>query len=121
MNAAPYHVTYRLTGDGNVVGPTIASATLITDMAAGLLEDIFSATYANQAAMRTAVLEGGQGICVIQSRAQGNDVTAEHNQIQVDVDVDAVTPARPEVNIEMSDTTGQICYITFLAFHSVGR
>lgn len=121
MNAGPNHLTYRVTGDGTVVGPTIASSTLITDAVAGPLEDVLSASYASQALMRTALLEGNPGICIIQSRSQGNDVTAEHNQPQVDVDVDAVTVTRPEVNIEASDTTGQVFYFTLLHLHSIIR
>jgi len=121
MNRGPNHATYRLTGDGTVAGPTRASATILAELAAGPLLDLFTAAYADQAAMRTALLEGNPGICLVQMRATVNDVTAEVNQVSVDVDVDAVTATRPELNFTMSDTTGQVAYFTFLHLHSVIR
>jgi hypothetical protein len=119
VTATPYRVVYLLAGDGTVVGPTIANATLLTDMVDGPLQDIFNAAYLNQAAMRTACLASAPCRAVIQLRTAVNDVTAEKNQISVDVDVDAVTATKPEVNITMSDTTGQEAYLTIELLHSI--
>ncbi|MEY3021407.1 MAG: hypothetical protein RIS86_605, partial [Planctomycetota bacterium] len=83
------------------------------------LEDLFNATYANQAAMRTACLTSAPGRVLVQLRTAVNDVTAEQNQISVDVDVDAVTATKPEVNVTMSDTTGQEAYLTIEFLHSI--
>jgi hypothetical protein len=55
----------------------------------------------------------------VQLRTAVNDVTAEQNQISVDVDVDAVTATKPEVNVTMSDTTGQEAYLTIEFLHSI--
>jgi hypothetical protein len=110
--AAPNRITYLLTGDGTVVGPTLASATVIGDCAPGALKEALEASYADQAAMRNAFNTGIPCKMGVTFQASGNTVTAEKNQIVVDVDVDAVTSTRPEFNIEMSDTTGQIAYLT---------
>jgi hypothetical protein len=121
VTSTPHRLVYLLTGDGTVTGPTIASATLITDAVAGPLEDLLSASYANQAAMRTAFLTGATAQVFYQQRTSVNDVTAEINQVSCDVDVDAVTATRPEVNITMSDTTGQIGYLTIQYNHTIPR
>ena len=110
--ATPYRLTYLLTGDGTVAGPTIASATMITDSAPGPLRTALQASYANQAAMRTAFDSGTPARMSLRMRTTVNDVTAEVNQASCDVDVDAVTAARPEVNVTMSDTTGQVAILT---------
>lgn len=119
QTATPYRVVYLLTGDGTVAGPTLDSALLLADMVAGPLKDVFSASYNNQAAMRTACLASQPARAIVQMRATVNDVTAEKNQVSVDVDVDAVTATRPEVNITMSDTTGQVAYLTLEVLHSI--
>jgi hypothetical protein len=119
LTSTPYRVVYLLEGDGTVAGPTIANATLLADMVDGPLQDVFNATYANQAAMRTACLTSAPCRVIVQLRATGNDITAERNQITVDVDVDAVTATKPEVNITMSDTTGQFAYLTIECLHSI--
>jgi hypothetical protein len=111
LTSTPYRLVYLLTGDGTVAGPTIASATLIADAVAGPLEDLLSATYANQAAMRFAFLTSNPARCNITYLSTPTQVTAEQNLIVVDVDVDAITAARPEINIGMSDTTGQVGYL----------
>ena len=110
--ASRNRLVYLLTGDGTVVGPTITSAILIADSAPGPLRDILSAAYLNQGAMRIACLNCQPCRVITQLMATGVDVTAESNQITVDVDVDAATPTRPEINITMSDTTGQIAVMT---------
>tara|TARA_Y100000034_G_C6897183_1_gene413926 strand:+ start:1068 stop:1454 length:387 start_codon:yes stop_codon:yes gene_type:complete len=121
LNSSANHSTWLFTGDGTVVSPALASATIIAAMVDGPLKDLFSASYANQAAMRTAVIEGNPGIVTTVVRATGNDVTNEKNRFVLDVDVDAVTAARPEVNTNMSDTTGQIVVVTFHYLHSATR
>lgn len=120
VSSSPNHLTYLLTGDGTVAGPTIASATILADMEPGPLKDAWAASYANQAAMRTALLGGGADCeARVQLVATGVDVTAEKNQPTVDVDVDAVTATRAEINIGMSDTTGQIAYLHLSHRHSM--
>ena len=121
QNSGPNHATYRMTGDGTVAGPVRANAAILAELPVGPLRDLFAATYADQAAMRTALLEGNPGVCLVQMRATVNDVTAEQNQVSVDVDVDAVTATQPEINFTMSDTTGQVAYCTFLHLHSIIR
>lgn len=119
--ATPYRLVYLLTGDGTVQGPTIANATILADMVAGPLLDLWNAAYANQAAMRTAVMYSQPGRLLIALQNAVNDVTAEQNQTAADVDTDAATPTKPEVNIEMSDTTGQIAVLTLEYLHSIIR
>jgi hypothetical protein len=114
--------TYLLTGDGTVAGPTVASATILTDMQFGPLRDAWTAAYASQAAMRTALLAGGANcLAIIQLQNAVNDATAEQNQVAIDVDVDAATATRAEINVEMSDTTGQLAMLHLLHLHSLIR
>ena len=122
VSSSRNHLTYLLTGDGTVSGPTIPSATILADMAEGPLRNAWNATYANQAAMRTALLGGGAD-CVagIQLVATGVDVTAQTNQVVTDVDTDAVTPTKAEINVGMSDTTGQLAYLTLTHYHSIAK
>jgi len=121
VSSSENHLTYLLTGDGTVVGPTIPSATLLADMnVGGPLWEAWNTTYANQAAMRTALLGGGANCEIsIQLVATGVDVTAEKNQVTADVDVDAVTATKAELNIGMSDTTGQLAYLHIKHRHSI--
>jgi hypothetical protein len=116
--STPYSITYTLTGDGTVTSSPIASATLITDSEAGPLRDLLSASYANQAAMRLAFTLGDPAIMLVTMRTTVNDVTAEANQVSVDVDVDAITATRPEINYNMSDTTGQVAILHIRYFQS---
>lgn len=120
VSAIPNRLTYLLTGDGTVAGPTIANATILADMVNGPLKTAWNSTYANQAAMRTALLgRGGHCSINIQLVATGNDVTAETDLVVADVDTDAVTPTKAEINVGMSDTTGQLAYMHLLCDHSV--
>lgn len=120
QSASPNHITYLLTGDGTVAGPTIANATLLADMVDGPLKDAWNATYATQAAMRTALLGGGAKCCAsIQLMVTPVDTTAQANQVVADVDVDAVTATKAELNISMSDTTGQLAMLTLTHWHSI--
>lgn len=120
QSTSPNHITYLLTGDGTVAGPTIANAAILAAMEPGPLKDAWNKTYADQDAMRTALLGGGENCeANIQLLATGADVTAEVNQPVADVDVDAVTATKAEINIGMSDTTGQIAMLTLKHRHSI--
>lgn len=120
--ATPNRLTYLLTGDGTVAGPTIDNATILADMVAGPLKNAWNATYANQAAMRTALLGGGANCrAAIQLMATGVDVTAQVNQVVVDVDTDAVSVTKAEINVGMSDTTGQLAMLHLMHEHSAIR
>ena len=122
VSSSPGHLTYLLTGDGTQVGPTVANATILADMAPGPLRDAWNKTYADQAAMRTALLGGGQSCeASVQLVVAVADITAEENQISVDVDTDAVTATKAEINIGMSDTTGQLAYLHIKHRHSIVR
>lgn len=110
---SPLRWVFSLTGDGTVAGPVTANSVILTTIPAGPLRDVFNATYADQAAMRAAILGGAAGVRVTVMLANsGADVTAEHNQPNVDVDVDAITATKPELNFNLSDTTGMIVYVT---------
>ncbi len=114
--ATPVRLSYELVGDGTVAGPTIANATILAALPNGPLKDAWNATYADQAAMRNALLYGvGALSCEVRSTlvATGVDVTAEKNQVVVDVDTDAVTATKAEINFGMSDTTGQRALVVF--------
>lgn len=129
VSASPNHLTYLLTGDGAVIGPTIANATLLADMVAGPLYDAYNAVLTTQAVMRAQLIGGlrpttaglGPGACDMDLHmiTTVKDVTAEINQCSVDVDTDAVTITKAEINITMSDTTGQIGYLTLRHRHSL--
>ncbi len=128
VSASPNHLTYILTGDGTQLGPTIANSVIVADMVQGPLRDAWFAVLTTQAAMRNALLGGlsagpvlGGGGCyaIVQLLASGKDVTAEINQITVDVDTDAVTITKAEINIAMSDTTGQIAMLHLMHMHSL--
>lgn len=117
------HITYLLTGDGTVAGPTIANATLLADMIVageGPLYQAWNTPWVTQAAMRTALLGGGaQCVAEVQVVATPVDTTAQVNQIAIDVDTDAVTVTKAEINVQMSDTTGQLAYLTLSHWHSI--
>ncbi len=120
VSASPNRLTYLLTGDGTVIGPTIANATLVADMVNGPLKDKWSTVWTTQAAMRQNLL-GRLAHCAIELQlvATGVDVTAQVNQVVADVDTDAVSITKAEINIGMSDTTGQLCYMHLIHDHSV--
>jgi len=120
VSSSANHLVYQLTGDGTVVGPTIASATLLNDMVAGPLKAAWTAAFANQAAMRVGLLGGGAACeATIQLAVTVLDVTAERNQVTADVDTDAVTASRAEINKSMSDTTGQIAFLKLTHWQSI--
>ena len=120
VTATPNHLVYLLTGSGDVIGPTLTSASLLADMVDGPLKTLWGTALANQAAMRTALLGMGSGCrCFTQMVVAVNDVTGQVNQVVVDVD--AVTPTLAEINIGMSDTTGQLAYLHIEYVHTVVR
>ena len=123
--SSPNRLVYLITGDGAAATLTIDSAALITDASAGLpsalsegpLKSLLSASYANQAAMRS-VFGGGNVELLVQVRSavNSNIVSA-----QVDVDVDAVTATRPEVNLTFiaAPANGDTAYLVIENKHSV--
>ena len=122
VSASPNHLTYLLTGDGTVAGPTIANATLLADMVYGPLRDAWNAALTTQAAMRNQLLGGlAPGSCDIHIQLVSSpvDTTAQVNQPFADVDTDAVTITKAELNISMSDTTGQLAYLHIRHRHSI--
>ncbi len=122
VSATPNRCTYLLTGDGTVVGPTLTNATILGNMVPGPLKTAWNTVWTTQAAMRTALLGRGAGCSIsLQLVATGVDVTAEVDQVVADVDTDAVSTTKAEINIGMSDTTGQLAYMHLLCDHSVTR
>lgn len=118
-SATPNRLVYELAGDGTVAGPTIANATLLADAVTGPLENALNDTYATdgvsvQSAMRKALLYGVPGTdsrgcrITLVPITTVTDTTGQVNQPSVDVDTDAVTVTKPEINITMSDTTGTL-------------
>lgn len=117
--ATQNRLVYSIAGDGTVAGPTIANATLLADMVAGSpLRDLWNATYANQAAMRAALM-ANEGRILITMLTTVADTTAQVNQASVDVDTDAVTATKAEINVTMSDTTGTLMYLSIEHIHSI--
>jgi hypothetical protein len=119
-SSTPCRLVYEIAGDGTATG-TIASATLITDAVTGPLEDALSASYADQAAMRAAMLYGAPVQIHTQIQTSVADTTAQVNQPAADVDVDAITATRPEINYQMHDTTGQVVLLIVEYVHTLVR
>jgi microcystin degradation protein MlrC len=119
--ATPYRLVVSMAGDGTVAGPTLDNAAIVAALPAGPLKDTFSAVYADQAAMRAALLYGNPVQMFITMQTTVNDTTAQVNQCAVDVDTDAVSPTKPEINFAMSDTTGQVAILTVQYNHSLVR
>lgn len=122
VSATPNHLTFLLTGDGTVAGPTIANATILAAMVGGPLKDAWNTVLTTQAAMRSALLGGlAPQSCraIIQLVASPVDTTAQVNQCCIDVDTDAVSTTKAEINVQMSDTTGQLAYLTLVHDHSM--
>lgn len=95
VSASSNRLIYLLTGDGAASSATIASLTLLADAVDGPLKDFLNDTYANQAAMR-AVFGGGSVEMSIHARLATD---ANIGSLGVDVDVDAVTATKPEINV----------------------
>lgn len=118
--AGPHHLSYLLTGDGTQVGPTIANATILADMVPGPLREAWNSVLSSQAVMRSALLGGLASVSACPAGCRAHlllltavqDVTAVINQPSIDVDTDAVTATKAEINITMSATTGQRAVLT---------
>lgn len=121
ISSSPNHLSYLLTGDGTVVGPTIANATLLADMEnKGPLYEAWFTVWTTQAAMRSALLGGGaRCMASLLMLTTVADTTAQINQPSVDVDTDAVSVTKAEINITMSDTTGTLGILTLEHYHSI--
>lgn len=119
-HAGKHRLVYLAEGDGTVGPATRTNAELLADMEAGPLKDAFNATYANQAAMRAALLE--QNVRVnIRKRAVVAGVTAEVSDWAADVDTDAATPTKAELNVTAPDQNGGACYIEIEYIHSLNQ
>lgn len=117
--SSPHCLRYKVVGDGTV-GSTIANATILADMDAGELKDLWNATYANQAAMRVALLEGIATMRMF-TRTAVAVTTAEVQGPACDVDTDAVSNTKAEINLQISDTTGTEHYLELRYEHSQTR
>lgn len=118
--ATPNRLVVVVTGDGTATG-LLANATLQAQMVAGPLKNAFDATYADQAAMRLALLYGSPVLIRMWYRTVVADTTAEVNQLAADVDTDATSPTKPEINYQIHDTTGTIAIMEILLVHSLVR
>ena len=128
VSASPNHLTYILTGDGTVAGPIITQALLMADMVEGPLKRAWSQVLTTQAAMRAKLLGGdgagtapNSGFCEaeIQLMATGTDTTGQVTQVVADVDTDAVSTTKAEINIGMGDTAGQIAMLHLRHRHTI--
>lgn len=113
-------IVYEVEGDGTPAA-LIANATLLEDAKAGPLKDALSADYENQAAMREALLYGNPVQLRTQIMTSVVDADAEVNQPAADVDTDAVTATKPEINLQISDTAGQKFLLFVEHVHSLIR
>lgn len=107
--ATPTRLRYKVVGDGTV-GATRTYAELIADMADGPLKTLWAASVGTQAQLQAALLEANCRI-FFQPRtivATTGDTVAGY---AADVDTDAVTTTKAEVNIQMNDTTGDTVYL----------
>jgi hypothetical protein len=119
--ASPYRLVFELAGDGTVLGPTLDSAGLIAGCVDGPLKDALSASYASLAAMKAAFMYGNPCEMRLTLNVAVNDVTAQHNQVSINVAADLITATRPSILIEMSDTTGQFATLVIEYSHSIIR
>ena len=117
LSASPNRLVYSLTGDGAATSATIASATLIADAVAGPLKDLLSASYGNQAAMRAVFGHGTVRINVAPRTLTTINIAA----IAADVDTDATTATRPEVNVNSATAAanGDVALLTIEFQHSL--
>lgn len=119
--ASPNRLVYVVVGDGTVGGPTLDNARLLADMVAGPLKDLWNTVIpgATQDLLRTALSDGITGKITTQLRASPVDTTGQSNQITADVDTDAVTVTKGEINLSQSDTTGQDYLLIIEHVHSL--
>ena len=116
-SATPHRVSFLVEGDGTATH-TITSAVLLAAMVPGPLYNAWNATYDDQAAMRAALLEG-RGRISFRDRALPVDTTGEVNRAAADVDADAVTATKAELNLQLSDTDGHDFYLDIEYSHSI--
>lgn len=107
-------LTLLVAGDGTATH-IITQAVLAAAMVDGPLKTQWTKVHTTQAAMRAALLEE-KGRIVIRARTQVADTTAQVNQPAADVDTDAVSTTKAEINLQLSDTTGQEFYIDLETF-----
>jgi hypothetical protein len=126
VSASPNHLTFLLTGDGTAA-LILANSTIQAAMVAGPLKNAWDTVLTTQAAMRAKLLGGDSaatgGFCEARLLLLVTpvDTTAQINQPTVDVDTDAVSTTKAEINVGMSATTGQIAYLTLEHRHSAVR
>jgi len=106
--ATPTRLTLKVTGDGTVA-ILCASADLLAAMDSGPLKTLWNHEWGTQAAMRVALLET-RGRVSIRPRTVVAVTTAEICGYSADVDADAATATKAELNLQMSDTTGDVVY-----------
>jgi len=119
LSAGPHHLSYLLETDGSGATLTVASATLLADMDTGPLKTLWTDTTGNQAALRAGLLDYDPGFIAITPRTLTADTPAEVNQAGADVDVDAVTATRAELNLQCSATAGNAYIVTLRYMHSL--
>ena len=112
LKATPYRLVYELVGDGTVAGPTLGNAALQAAAAPGPLKQALDTVFTNQAGARQAMLTGVPIRVFTQLVISPVDTGAQANQLMADVDIDAGAGNKGEVNVSMSDTTGQYGILT---------
>lgn len=116
-HATPHRLTYLVVGDGTV-DTVRTSAELLADMVDGPLKDLFNAAYADQPAMRGALLEEHCEIR-IRPRTAVAGLTAEVSSWSADVDADAVSATKAELNLKCPDQAAAEAYVDIIARHSI--
>lgn len=119
-SASPHRLVYEITGDGTATG-TITQATLAADCAAGPLKDLLTSVLTTQAAMRTNLLYSNPVKMTAWYRTVVADTTGNVNQLAVDVDTDAVSTTKAEINYQIHDTTGAVAILEIEYVHSLPR
>lgn len=99
-SATAQRAVYEVLGDGSATTLTIANATILADLdgTTGPLYQAFNATYDNQAAMRLVIGAGPASVTTAGVEIRMNPRTLG-GVCAVDVDTDAVTATKPEINI----------------------
>lgn len=118
--ASPHRLVYEIAGDGTASG-TIAQATLAADCVAGPLKDLLTSALTTQAAMRTSLLYSNPIKMTAWYRTVVADTTAQVNQLAVDVDTDATSTTKAEINYQIHDTTGTVAILEIEYVHSLPR
>ena len=115
IGASKNHLVYLLTGDGTIIGPTRTNAQVLADFGTNLgpLYDLFNATYVAQADMRVALFGTGARM-FIQIRNGTTEINGQITQPVVDVDTDAATPTKPEINVGMTASNAPASMVAIL-------